>query len=230
MRAWLLLLVLTLAGPTSAQHADDRLLTVTATGVVEAMPDMATIQLGVLTEERTAQAAISTNSRAMNGILATLTAAGIEARDLQTSNFSVSPRWGRYSQQGDRAEITGYQVSNQLTVRVRELEKLGEILDVVAQAGGNLFQGLRFGVEDDASLRDTARERAVAEARRKAELLAEAADVSLGALVSLSEATGASPRPMAQMDFARAESAAVPVAAGEVGITAQVSLVYRIED
>ncbi|MDU8943080.1 SIMPL domain-containing protein [Ovoidimarina sediminis] len=212
-----------------AQEAERRL-TVTGEGRIEAVPDMATISLGVTAEARTAGEAIRANSRAMDAVLERLRAAGIEDRDLQTSNFSVHPRWERANSSNAAPRIAGFVAQNMLTVRVRDLSVLGETLDAVAQDGANSFSGLSFGLQDPEPVRDQARVAAVAEARRKAALLAEAAGVTLGPLLSIDEADGGGRPPiMMEMAEARMSSAdAVPVAAGELSMTARIRLVYAI--
>lgn len=218
---------LSLPGAVLAQE-DARRITVTGEGRVETAPDMATVTLGVTTEADGAREAIDSNSRAMAAVLERLTAAGIADRDLQTSNFSVTPRFD-YSRTDGRGEITGFVAQNSVVVRVRDLDGLGGILDAVARDGANNFQGLQFGLQDPGPVEDDAREAAVSEARRKAELYAAAAGVRLGALMTLSEEGGARPQPMMMQAEMRAASDSVPVAAGEVSVTARVTLVYAIE-
>ncbi len=207
----------------------ERAITVTGTAQIAAEPDMATINLGVTTQGRTAAAAVSANSDAMAKVLAKLSAAGIEDRDIQTSNFNVQPQWDQQRLSSGQRQIVGFWASNQLAVRVRDLDALGGVLDSVIEEGANTFNGLSFGLQEPEPLRDAARKDAVADARRKAELLAEAAGVTLGPLMSLTEfGGGGAPQPMARMEMAMADS--VPIAAGEVGITASVNLVYAIAD
>lgn len=219
------------AGAAGAQETGDdtRRITVVGDGSVDTPPDMATISLGVVTEARGAREAIDENSRAMEAVLGRLRAAGIEERDLQTAGFSVSPRFD-YSSRPQPAEITGFVAQNTLTVRIRDLSRLGGILDEVARDGANSFQGLSFGLREPGPAEDAAREAAVAEARRKAELYAAAAGVTLGDLMRLSEESFGGPQPMmmAQAEM-RMSSDEVPVAAGEVTVSARVTLVYAIE-
>ena len=115
-------------------QGDERRLTVTGTGLVEAVPDMATVQLGVSSEALGAREAIDGNSRAMAAVLERLQAAEIEERDIQTSNFTVSPRYDYNRQTGEAPRVVGFIAQNMVTVRVRDLARLGEILDAVAQA------------------------------------------------------------------------------------------------
>ena len=221
--------VLALNAPATAQNQPPGVIVVTGEGRGDSVPDMATLRLGVVSEGRIAGDAIDANSAAMADVMERLTALGIEERDLQTSSFSVSPRYPRDSS-GLRNTINGYVVRNILTVRIRDLGGLGEVLDAVAEDGANSFDGLSFGLQDPGPVLDAARRDAVAEARRKAMLYAEAAGVTLGPLLSLTEA-GAAPPPVPMM---RAEMAMasdfVPVAGGEVSVSASVTLTYAIAE
>ncbi|TCP60850.1 hypothetical protein EV663_10724 [Rhodovulum bhavnagarense] len=212
--------------PAEAVLADDSpRLTVTGMAEVAAAPDMAMLRLGVVREARSAQAAMAGVSSDMGAILDRLGAAGIAPRDLQTSGLDLSPVWSSHDS-GQRREITGFRAANTLSVRVRGLEGLGELLDQVIGEGANSFEGIGFGLQDPASARDEARRQAVADAMRKARLYAEAAGHDLGALVSISETGTAQPVPM-MMEAARL-SAPVPVAAGEVTLSARVTMVFEL--
>ncbi len=231
MRRNFLWIALLLAWPITALGDEhERHLTVTGVGLVEVVPDMATVRLGVTSEARGAREAIDENSRAMAAVLERLRAAEIEDRDIQTSNFSVSPRYDYNRQSGEAPRITGFVAQNMVAIRVRDLDRLGAILDEVARDGANSFNGLSFGLQDRTPAEDAARLAAVDEARRKAELYAGAAGVSLGPVVTLSESVGASPQPMMMAEQSmRAASDAVPVAAGELAVSARVTIVYAIE-
>jgi uncharacterized protein len=213
-------------GAVSPVLADDTArITVSGEGRVEAAPDMATLSLGVTTQADTAAAALAANSQQLAVVLDRLRAAGIAARDLQTSGLSMQPNWDYSNNAAPR--ITGYVASNMLTVRVRALDTLGTVLDSAVRDGANTFNGLGFALADPAAALDEARRRAVADARHKAELLAEAAGVTLGPVVSISEGGGGGqPAPMYRSAAMAAE--AVPVAEGEVLLSAQVSIVYAI--
>ena len=230
MRCLFISLALIWALPVAAQDVTDlRRLTVTGEGRVEAPPDMATLSMGVQTEARTAARALSDNSEAMAQVLAQLRAADIAERDLQTSGLSLSPRWERVqSTSGQTQRVVGYVASNQLTVRVRALETLGGLIDTVVGDGANRLNGLQFATQEPGPLRDEARRRAVADARAKAELYAAAAGVALGDVLAISEpGFSAAPQQMLRMD-AEMATASVPVAAGEVSLRAQITIVYEI--
>lgn len=213
----------------SAGAAEEgRFLTVTGEGRVASAPDMATINLGVQRDARDAGAAMAAASEAAAGVLATLEAAGIEGKDIQTTRIGLDPR---YARQNDNAppRITGYVASNDLVVRVRDLTVLGSVLDAVVSEGANSFRGISFGMSDPSALASEARTAAVWDAAARAETLATAAGLTLGGIHTLSEAgSGQVPQPM--MRSAMMAEAAVPVAAGEVEVTARVTVVYRIAD
>lgn len=220
------------AGPMSqaaaAQEAERRTLSVTGQGDHQAAPDMAMIRIGVTTEAREAKRALDENSARMAGTIAALEGQGLEKRDLQTSNLSLQPIWSqRQSSPGKAPEITGFRAHNSLSIRVRDLARLGAVLDATVGAGANQFNGLNFMLSNPVPAADAARAAAVADALRKAQVLAEAAGVALGPILSISEHGGA-PRAV-RMDMARAEmQSAVPVQAGELSVTASVSLVFAL--
>lgn len=219
-------LALPVAAPALAEDAMPPMINVTGEGVVEAAPDIATLMIGVTTQGDTAAAALTANSTALEAVLARLTAAGIEPRDLQTSNLSINPNWTTNA--SSMSEISGYIASNMLTVRVRKLDTLGAVLDAAVTDGANTLNGLTFGLADPAPVLNEARREAVTDARAKAELLAAAAGVKLGKVISISD-TVASAEPM-PMFRAEASAGMVPIASGELGISATVQIFYAIEE
>ena len=201
-------------------------ISVTGEGVVEAAPDIATISLGVTTEAPTAAEAMAANSAALAAVLDRLRAAGVEDRDLQTSNLTLNPNWVGYDS-GKAPTISGYTASNMLTVRVRALASLGTVLDSAITDGANTLNGVTFGVAEPRPALDEARKKAVADAIARATLLAAAAGAKLGPVVSIMESSGfAPPQPMFRMEAS--SDSAVPVAGGEVGLTASVTMVFEI--
>ncbi|WP_348539706.1 SIMPL domain-containing protein [Ruegeria sp. HKCCSP346] len=219
------------ATAAGAAHAEERRINVDATGTVQIAPDMATITLGVTNEDAEASAAMQATSDAVSKVLARLTEMGIEDRDVQTRDLSLSPVWsGRHGQNGETPEITGFTASNRVFVRVRDLTQLGKIMDAVIQDGANDFGGLSFGVRDPKPIEAQARAKAVGEATAKAQQLAEAAGVTLGPVQSISEQT-AGIRPMAEMRaLSMADAGGVPVAGGEVSVSVSVSMEFEISD
>ncbi len=217
-------LALALSGPGAAEEAKAPSITVTATGTVEAAPDMATLTVGVTTEGDTAAAALAANSASIAAVMARLSEAGIEARDMQTSNLSLYPNWS--GPDGTAPVIAGYVASNQVTIRVRQLDGLGAVLDAAVADGANTLNGLVFGLADPEPALNEARKAAVAEARARAELLAGAAGVTLGPILQISEGgSWTEPAPMFRAEIA---PAGVPVAGGELGLTATVTIHYGI--
>ncbi|HEU4438428.1 MAG TPA: SIMPL domain-containing protein [Methylomirabilota bacterium] len=200
--------------------------TVAGTGSVSATPDQAEITTGVVTQAPTAAQALAANSQAMERLLQSLGSLGIGPRDVQTTNISVSPQ-RRPPKEGQPPEITGYEVANQVRVKVRDLSRLGRVLDQQVSQGANLVYGIHFGLQEPNPLLDEARKRAMADARRKAELYAAAAGLKVGRVLSVQEAgvTPPRPEPTARM----AASAAVPVAAGEQEIQASVTVTFTLE-
>ncbi|MGF6860532.1 uncharacterized protein YggE [Rhodobacteraceae bacterium MBR-64] len=221
------------AGAAFAQdlaQMDTGRLVVTGEGRVAAAPDMAMITLGVRSDARTARDALAHNSERVATVLDGLRAAGIAARDMQTSGLSLGPNWENRVVNGQPQNlITGFTAANMVTVRVRDLSGLGAILDKVVADGANTFNGLQFDLQDRRASLDKARHRAVLDARQKADLYAKAAGLTLGPVLTLTEqGGGARPQPM----FAREMSMAadkVPLAEGEIDITAQVEIVFAIK-
>ena len=192
-------------------------------------PDMATLQLTVAREADKARAALDANSAAMADVIAAMREAGIESRDLQTSGFDIQPRYV-YPKPRDQhpPKIVGYIVRNSLSVRVRELDRLGEILDRSVTLGVNQGGAVRFGNVDPSAALDQARAAAVKDALAKAETLAGAAGVALGEVLEISEQSYTPmPRPMqASRAMVMADAEAVPVEAGEN--TYQVTVNVRV--
>lgn len=200
--------------------------TVTGEATVARAPDEATLSIGVTTQAETAAEALAQNSAAMAAVIDRLKAAGIEERDLQTSGLSVNPNWTGYDSSISGPSISGYTVANILTVRVAALEGLGAVLDAAVTDGANTLNGLSFGLTDPRPALDEARKLAVADALAKATLLAEAAGVKLGDIVTISEGGGyGGPLPAYKSEAA---PMAVPIEQGEVSYSASVTIVWTL--
>lgn len=202
-------------------------------GEVQTAPDMAVITSGVTSQGATAREALDANTAAMTELLDELKASGIEARDIQTTGFSVNPSYV-YSDERDSngyslpPKVTGYQVSNTVTVVVRDLEDLGTILDRSVTVGANTVNGVTFSVADPTELYNEARQKAFADARAKAELYAQTAGTTLGDLEAIRESQGFDgPQPYAMYARAEAASSAVPVEAGELTFTINVDVEWN---
>jgi uncharacterized protein YggE len=226
LSALILSSALALPAAANAEEAVTRSISVTGTGMVESAPDMATLMIGVTTQGTSAAEALAENSKATEAVIARLTASGVEARDMQTSNLSINPNWTGYD--SSTPTISGYVASNMLTVRVRALDTTGAVLDAAVADGANTLNGMTFGLADPEPAYNEARKEAVADARAKAELLAEAAGVKLGPVLSISDA-GAMTDPAPMYRDAVAASP-VPVQGGELGLVANVSVTWQIAE
>jgi uncharacterized protein len=218
------------AAPGAAAEEAPRRLVVNGTGEAGARPDIAVISAGVVVQADTASAALADNTRAMNAVLEQLRASGLPPEDVQTSQFSVMPLYDSRRPDPETTQpprIVGYQVSNQVTARVRDLERLGAILDALVSAGANSIDGPSFDIADPKQLLGQARDAAVADALAKAERYAAAAKVKLGEIISIEEGDFyAPPRPMMR---AEAMAADVPIAPGQTELSASVTIVFAID-
>jgi uncharacterized protein YggE len=223
---------LAIPGPAMAQTqtaSPQRLIAMTGTGEVSAAPDMVTVTVGVVEQAEAAAAALNANTAKMTVLLQALKDAGIADKDVQTSNFSVNPRY-EFDQTRQTQKMVGYEVSNQVTIRLRKIADLGGLLDRLVQAGSNQVNGISFGIADTSKLEDEARRRATENARHKAEVYAKAAGVEIGKVVSISETTSyRPPMPMVAARRMQADAAPVPIAAGEASVSASVDVMWELK-
>ncbi len=224
-----------LAGNALAQDATPREATISVSGEGQSAiaPDMAILSFSVVKQAETAAAALTENSKALAEVLKSLKASAIEDRDLQTSNFSVQPLYKRYEPKDGvyvAPEITGYQVSNGLTVRVRDLKKLGEILDTSVKLGINQGGDITFTNDKPEATVTEARKQAVADALAKAKTLTEAAGVKLGRVIQISEnMQRPMPVPQTMMRASMAKEAdSVPIASGENSYSVVVNVTFAL--
>jgi uncharacterized protein len=217
-----------MSGAALAQSTmTDRLITVTGEGSVTVVPDLAFVNLGVSHDAETADEALTAMSLGMTAVLARLEAAGIAPTDIQTGQLSLSQRYDDSSYDG-RAKIVGFTATTTVNVRVRDMAKLGGILDAVVEDGANQFGGITFDIADRTAAMEASRRDAVADGRARAELYADAAGVTLGDLVTLNEQGGyMAPAPMMEARMA-ADAGSVPIAAGELSLQTSVTMVYAI--
>lgn len=214
-------------------------ISVSGVGKISAAPDVAEIRVGVVTQGATARDALTANNEAMAALIAELKGRGVATKDVQTTNFSVNPR---YSQPAPRLpnqppvefvpRIVGYDVTNMVQITARDLAKLGVLLDAVVQAGANQMHGIQFRIDEPEKLLDQARKRAMADARRKAEILAGEAGVVAGPPLRIQEAGGLpppQPMPMMARTMSFRADAAVPVAAGEQDLSVTVHVIYELK-
>ena len=211
-----------------------RTITVSGVGKAGSPPDMATINSGVVSVSKTAQQALKTNTQLMEQLLQILKTKNVADKDVQTAGFSVYPEYFRDpSPRGTTKanQISGYRVSNNVSVKVRDLKRLGEILDALVQGGSNQISGVQFSIAKADEVTNDARKNAIGDARARAELYAAATGVQVGKVISISEQAIQSPRPMPHMRMAMAEmSSSVPIASGEQEVTATVNVMYELVD
>jgi uncharacterized protein YggE len=208
--------------PALAQVAT---ISVSGEASVSVPPDLAQIDGGVTTEAKTAREASEANNTTMGKVLLALKGAGIEEKDFQTSRLSLQPQYAP-NRNGPNA-IVGYQASNRVTIKLRDVTKVAGIIDTLVAAGANNIGGINFMVSSASKLLDDAREQAIADARRKAEIYARAAGVTLGSPVSISEESAPGPAPFRKM--AAGVAASAPVAQGEETLQVTVSVVWAIK-
>jgi uncharacterized protein YggE len=210
--------------PLSATAAE-KLITVTGEATVAVAPDMAVIRIGVTSQGKTAHEASDANAKQMTKVLAAIKGTGVADRDVQTSRLSLQPQYDQ--NKSGTARLLGFLVTNQVTIKIRDTGKLPIILDTAIAAGANEMSGIEFVVSEQSKLLDQARDDAIADAHRKAELYAKAAKVKLGKVVAISE-EGSNPPPRPVMQAMRA--GAVPVAPGEQMLRASVTVSYEISN
>ena len=204
-------------------------LNLSASGEVKIAPDMATITFGVMTEYPTAQEAMAQNATQMTRVAAALRRAGIAERDIQTSGLNLSPQYDYV--QNEPPKLRGYQAVNRVTVNIYDLKAVGTTADAVVAAGVNQIDGISFGLRDPSVAENQARQVAVRNLQAKAQLYAQALNVPLGGIRSLTEGGGYAPQPpmpMFAMRAAAMDSASTPVAAGELSVRIDITGVYDL--
>ena len=213
--------------PSVPRTAERRTIVATGTARVRGTPDVLTMTLGVSSRGRTVGEALDRNTSAAKKVVAVLLDAGIDKRDIQTTNFSIGPVYGNSSD-----DITGYQVSNLVVVDLRDLDKAGGVIDRAAEAGGDdvIVRNVSFDIDDTSDLIATARADAVKRARNQATQLAEAAGVQLGDVITITESSY-DPGPVAYDSGVASESArasSVPIQPGSEELSVSVSVTFSI--
>jgi uncharacterized protein YggE len=216
-----------LAAPALAQTMPPPAISVTGEANVSVAPDQAQIDGGVTSDAKTAREASEANNAAMGKVLLALKGAGIDEKDYQTSRLSLQPQFATPSKVTERAGIVSFRASNRITVRIRDVTKVANVIDVLVGAGANDIGGINFTVTQASKHLDEAREKAIADARRKAEIYAKAAGVTLGEPISISE-EGAPP-PVFRGKMAAPMAAGAPVAQGEETLSVTVSVTWAIK-
>ncbi|MCG6205727.1 SIMPL domain-containing protein [Rhodopseudomonas sp. HC1] len=189
-------------------------------------PDIAQIEAGVSNMAKTARGAAEANNLAMGKVLLELKNAGLDGKDIQTSRLSIQPQYASSNRPGP-TEINGYLASNMVTVQVRDIARVANLIDTLVQAGANEIRGISFRVADPSKVLDDVRAEAVADARRKAEIYARAAGVTLGAPVVITEDAQPGVAPMRKM--AMTQSASAPIAPGEEALSVTVLVSWAIK-
>ncbi len=222
-------LALLAAAPALAQTPADFPSAVSVTGEasISVPPDIAFVDAGVATDAKSAREASDANNVAMGKVMAALKGANIDSRDIQTSRLSLQPQYA--PNRSGPSPIVGYRASNRVTVRIHDVTKVANVIDTLVGAGANDIGNVNFEVSQASKLLDDAREKAVADARRKAEIYARAAGVTLGAPLSISEEGAPQPAFRAKMAMPMAAAAPTPIAQGEETLSVSVSVTWAIK-
>lgn len=229
MRCFLIIAALLVPCLAAAEPAPQpSKLVLTAVEDISVTPDQAQIALGVTTQHQRAAEAMQANAEALAKVLAALKGSGIEAKNIQTSTLSLQAQHA-YAE-GQAPRLTGYEARNTVSITVDDLSKLGGLLDQVTASGANSIDSLRFGLKDKTAAEDRARMKAVQSAKARAALYANEFGVKLGRILSISENTGLQPVvPYEARSVDLAQKAATPVEAGELRVTAQVTVEWEIK-
>lgn len=223
-----LVFALAACSDAGSPNGEVRTVSVTGTGDAQAAPDQAQLSAGVESFADTVAAASQNNESAVRRIMKALSSQGIEGKDIGTSNYSI---WAEQNYNEPDRRITGYHVSNIVTVTIKDITKIGEVLAAVTNAGANSVQGIAFSVSDTDALENQARERAMADARRRAESLTSLAGVGLGEVVSLSTSSGPDYRPvMAKREMMEmsVDAPSPSITPGQQSISVQIQVTYAI--
>ena len=207
---------------------------VSGSGKVSVVPDIAILRLGIEAQQMSVAEAQYQAAEAMKAVMSTLTGSGVAEKDIQTQYFNVN-RITRWDDNKRQEVVIGYRVTNMVTAKIREMDNVGTIIDAVAVAGGDLtrIDGVSFSVDDPSAYHEEARQKAMADAKAKAEQLAQLAEVTLGKPTYISESSY-TPYPVYRQDFiemaAGAPAMETPISPGEMEISLNVQVTYAILD
>ncbi len=224
------------ANNVSAQNAaccnqsSPSVLNINASADLKQAPDIAIISAGVITQSRNAKTAMADNANKMAAAFAAIKAAGIADKDMQTSGINLQPQY--VYEENKPPRITGYQASNNLTIRVRQMDKVGTVLDAVVAQGINQISGPNFSIDNPDAALDKAREEAMLTAMRRANIYARASGMKIKRVISINESGGyqpPQPMPMMMAKSAMMADAATPVAGGEVTMSINLSVQFELE-
>ncbi|HZF98847.1 MAG TPA: SIMPL domain-containing protein [Pseudoxanthomonas sp.] len=235
-----LLLALSLALGTAAMSAqaqnstgytmptDGTLLSVAASAEASSVPDVATLSAGVVTQASDGNTAMRQNAEQMVKVLAAIKAAGIAEKDVQTSGVNLNPQY-RYAE-NEAPKITGYQASNTVSLKVRDIARLGQVLDALAAQGGNQINGPSFEIDKPDPVFDQARLAALKKAQARADTYANALGLRVRRIVSISEGGGGGFRPMPMMAMGKAmdQAESTPVSPGTTTLTVNLDVVFEL--
>ncbi|MFZ6030141.1 MAG: SIMPL domain-containing protein [Chloroflexota bacterium] len=230
--ALLAVLLMAVAAPKAVAQVDDttdgptRTLYVSGSGQVSVQPDTVIVRIGVQTEAESAAAALDQNNEQMQGLVRLLRDRGVASADIQTQNVSLYPRYEDSGRDNRSQTLAGYTVTNIVEARLRQIDSVGEVLDAAIAAGGNRIESIRFDVSNPEQYLDAAREAAWDDAQAKAEQLAELSGVTLGSVLSLSEAT-MGPQPYVERQLMT--DAAVPIEPGTQTISVSLQVSWLLE-
>lgn len=216
------------SAPSIAVPADGTLLSVSASAEVKRAPDVATLSAGVVTQAADANSAMRANAEQMQKVMAAIRAAGIADKDIQTSGINLNPQY-RYAENQPPA-ITGYQASNNVNLKVRDLDKLGKVLDALVASGANQVNGPSFEIDQPDAVQDEARRAALGKAQARAQMYAKSLGLQVRRIVSISEGGGFNPpmpMPMVRM-AAMAKDAGTEVSPGENSVGANIDVVFEL--
>jgi uncharacterized protein YggE len=203
---------------------------VTGRGEVSARPDLAVVTLGVITAAKSASEAMQTNAKAASALVAALKDKGIAPKDIATSSIDLASEYSYDNQNKTPPRLIGYKASNRVEVRLREIDKVGELLDQAVASGVNEIRGPVFTFANPGKLRDEARRLAAIDATKNAGIFAEGLGLKLGKVVNLSEGSNAAePRPVVMARMAADVASAPPVEAGEQDVTVNVTAIFELE-
>jgi uncharacterized protein len=216
-----------LAAPALAETDFPSAISVTGEAQVSAPPDLAELDAGVASDGKTAREAAETNNAAMSKVLLALKGAGLEDKDYQTSRLSLQPQYA--PNRPGPSPIVGYRASNRVSIKLHDVAKVASVIDTLVTAGANDVGNINFTVSQASKLLDDAREKAIADARRKAEIYAKAAGVALGAPISISEEGAPAPVFRGKMMAAAPMATSMPIAQGEETLSVTVAVSWAIK-
>jgi uncharacterized protein len=216
-----------LAAPALAETDFPSAISVTGEAQVSAPPDLAQLDAGVASDGKTAREAAEANNAAMSKVLAALKGAGLEDKDYQTSRLSLQPQYA--PNRPGPSPIVGYRASNRVSIKLHDVAKVASVIDTLVTAGANDVGNINFTVTQASKLLDDAREKAIADARRKAEIYAKAAGVTLGAPLSISEEGAPAPVFRGKMMAAAPMATSTPIAQGEETLSVTVAVTWAIK-